>query len=42
MFSITIAHICTGVSLNGYGCVHAGEEGGNIRQGGELELRGCS
>jgi len=42
VFSITIAHVCAAVSLNGNGRVRAVEEGGHIRRGGELELRGCS
>lgn len=42
VFSITITHVCTAVSLNGNGRVRAVEEGGHIRRGGELELRGCS
>lgn len=42
VFSITIVNVLIAISLNGNGCVHAVEEGGHIRRGGELELRGCS
>lgn len=42
VFSITITHVCTAVSVNANSRVRAVEEGGHIRRGGELELRGCS
>ena len=42
-FAITVRRVFfASAPLNGNGHVHAVEEGGYIRRGGELELRGCS